>query len=81
MVTFIGRIKGSAIDVSVLIDGEQVNIEPLRLTLDQWHRLRALTRQEDGAPFWAATTGEYEETLGESAPAAAAAVPNEAEQT
>ena len=72
MVSFVAWVDGSDICVSVRIDGVEVSHVPLRMTLDQWHRLRALTLQEDDVPFWAATVEEYEEGVGEPAAGKAA---------
>lgn len=76
MITFIGRPKGEHIYVDVfLLDAgnqERVSLEPLMLTLDQWHFL-VRESQRDGEQhdedhfIWACTPDEFEQSTGETA--------------
>ena len=62
-----GHIRGEHVYVDVwLEDGDDetlVGPEGLMLTLDQWHELRRLDGETEGA-VWATTNAEFEDSIG-----------------
>lgn len=65
---FVGQIDGKSVKAAVYFNGDPVSIDgPLWFTLDQWHKLRSISEEDDGEhPIWATTPAEYEQTTGEA---------------